>query len=122
MKGEIQAIWSTSKGKFRSQFIPIREGVQGPYRLEGDTSERFIIVLPGTERVYIDGQLQERGFDADYIIDYTTAEITFTPSRLVGSDSRVRVEFEYTTNQYTRSLLAAESEVSVPLSRSGLGF
>jgi hypothetical protein len=122
LKGEIQAIGSTSKGKFRSQFIPIREGVQGPYRLEGDTSERFILVLPGTERVYIDGQLQERGFDADYIIDYTTAEITFTPSRLVGSDSRVRVEFEYTTNQYTRSLLAAESEVSVPLSRSGLGF
>ena len=116
---EVTAIGSTSKGKFRSQRLTIIEGVQGPYRLEGDTSERFILILPGTERVYVDGGLIERGLDSDYIIDYTTAELTFTPSRLVGADSRVQVEFEYTTNQYTRSFLATETEVSVGLNAFG---
>lgn len=112
-KTSFQASGATSKGKFRSQFVTIIEGVQGPYRLEGETSERFILVLPGTERVYVDGQLLERGIASDYIVDYTTAEITFMPTRLIAPNDRVRVEFEYTTNQFSRSFLAAEASVTV---------
>ncbi len=112
-KGSIQATGATSKGKFKSQFISILEGIQGPYRLEGDASERFILILPGTERVYVDGRLLERGITSDYIIDYTTAEITFMPSRMVAPNNRIRVEFEYTTNQFSRSFLASEASVLV---------
>ncbi|MDA1027982.1 MAG: hypothetical protein O3B41_02875 [Bacteroidetes bacterium] len=112
-KTSFQVSGATSKGKFRSQFVTIIEGVQGPYRLEGETSERFILVLPGTERVYVDGQLLERGIASDYIVDYTTAEITFMPTRLIAPNDRVRVEFEYTTNQFSRSFLAAEASATI---------
>ncbi|NND72798.1 MAG: hypothetical protein HKN43_14570 [Rhodothermales bacterium] len=106
--GNINAAGATTRGIFRSQQIAILEGVQGPYRLEGQFGERFIILVPGSEIVYLDGIRLERGESNDYIIDYATAEVTFTAKRLIGADRRVVVEFQYSTNQFTRTLVAAE--------------
>ncbi len=96
---------ATSRGIFRSQQIQALDGVQGPYRLEGNTGERFILVLPGSERVFLDGELQTRGAEEDYTIDYTTAEVSFTSRHIIGRERRIRVEFEFTTNQFTRTFL-----------------
>lgn len=101
---------ATSRGIFRSQPVQILEGVQGPYRLEGQFGERFIILVPGSEVVYLDGVRLTRGEQNDYVVDYATAEITFTARRIIGADRRVVVEFQYSTNQFTRTLLAAEGE------------
>ncbi len=102
-----------TRGKFTTkQFIGI-EGVQGPYILSGANNERDIIVIAGTERVYIDGETQTRGETNDYIIDYSTGEVTFTTRRLVTSASRIVVDYEYTDRQFSRSLFATQSTAAM---------
>lgn len=96
-----------AKGKFASIDIPPLENVQGPYRLRGLNGEQFIIVLANSERVYLDGRLMVRGFDFDYIIDYNQAELTFSPRHLITSNTRIKVDFEYSDFNYARSLLQA---------------
>ncbi len=96
---------ATSRGTYRSQTLAAVDGVQGPYRLEGESGERFIIVVPGTEEVYMDGRRLARGETNDYVIDYSTAEVSFTPRQLITANKRIVVEFQYTTNQFTRSLV-----------------
>ncbi len=95
-----------AKGKFASLDVAPLENVQGPYRLTGPNGEQFIIVLANSERVYLDGRLMVRGYDADYTIDYNLAEVTFTPRHLITRNSRIKIDFEYSDLNYSRSLYA----------------
>lgn len=101
---------SAAKGRFASISLDPIEGVQGPYRLRGPEGERFIIVLANSERVFIDGRRLERGFQKDYVIDYNLGEIIFNTNILITRFTRIRVDFEFTEQNYGRSNLALSQQ------------
>lgn len=104
---------SVAKGEFARNIFMGSEGNQGPYRLTGNNNEQLFVILAATEKVYVDNILQERGENADYIINYNTNEIRFMPRRPINQFSRIQVEFEYRTNYYLNSLVYAYNTLSI---------
>ncbi|MCX2742569.1 hypothetical protein OO013_01760 [Mangrovivirga sp. M17] len=92
-----------NKGKFTTIYVKPIEGVSGPYRLSEGINELFPVVIANSERVYLDGRLMQRGYERDYVIDYNTAEITFSPDILITEFTRIRVDLEYAVLSYPRS-------------------
>ncbi len=104
---------AVSRGKYRSMSFNGREGYQGPYQLKGDRGQIDIIVLAGTEKVFIDGEPMTRGETNDYIIDYSAAQLTFSRSRLITSDSRIVVDFQYSDEKFRRNIYSAQTRAKL---------
>lgn len=113
---------SIAKGQFRSSNITPVEGVSGPYRIQGPATEPYIIVIAGSEKVFVDGKLLKRGFNEDYVIDYNRAELTFTNKILITQYTRIRIDFEYAVQQYSRNIFQASHKQRVGKFESFFNF
>ncbi|NLA21930.1 MAG: hypothetical protein GX870_02715 [Candidatus Marinimicrobia bacterium] len=98
---------AVSKGQYYHNYFLGEESNQGPYQLIGRNGETDIIVLAGTEKVWLDGRLLTRGESNDYIIDYSTAEITFMTRQIITAESRISVDFQYSDLIYQKNIYMA---------------
>ncbi|MDR6966796.1 hypothetical protein J2X31_000794 [Flavobacterium arsenatis] len=90
------------RGQYAKSTFVGQEGNQGPYKLRGPNGELFILVISGSERVYVNGILLKRGENNDYIIDYNAGEIIFTSLFPITSEMRINIEYQYSDRNYTR--------------------
>ncbi|MDX1272370.1 hypothetical protein [Bizionia paragorgiae] len=90
------------RGQFTSSQFTAQEGNQGPYKLQGKNGELFVLIVSGSETVYVNGIALERGESADYIIDYNAGEIIFNATFPITSEMRIRVDYQYSERNYSR--------------------
>jgi len=101
-KTNIFAAAALVRGQYARSTFTGTEGNQGPYKLTGNNGELYVLVISGSERVYVNGILLERGENNDYIIDYNAGEIIFTSLFPITSEMRINVEYQYSQQNYTR--------------------
>jgi hypothetical protein len=90
------------KGVYAESKFVGQEGNQGPYKLVGPNGELFILIVSGSERVYVNGLLLKRGENEDYIIDYNAGELKFNATYPITENMRIIVEYQFTDRNYTR--------------------
>jgi hypothetical protein len=110
-KFELGGSVASTRGFFNFISFVGQEGNQGPYQLLGKNNEKAIIVLAGTERIWINGKKLIRGKNNDYVIEYGNGQIIFTNRQLITSESRIEVDFEYypAAQKYTRNVYSGIS-------------
>ncbi len=101
-KTEVVASGALVRGQYARSTFTGQEGNQGPYKLRGNNNELYVLVISGSERVYVNGILKTRGENNDYIIDYNAGEIIFTSLFPITSEMRINVEYQYTDRNFTR--------------------
>lgn len=120
--GTVKAFGAVSRGRWVSRRIAPVEGYQGPYRLSGGaegggTTE----IVPGSERVYLNGRQLKRGEGQDYVMDYERGLLTFTPFRPISAESRITVEYQYLHGGHRRRLIGLRGEADLSEGRVQIG-
>lgn len=90
------------RGQFTTTQFTAQEGNQGPYKLTGPNNELFVLVVSGSETVYVNGVPLERGENRDYIIDYNAGEIIFNSTFPITSEMRITVDYQFSERNYSR--------------------
>ncbi|WP_299884205.1 hypothetical protein [uncultured Lacinutrix sp.] len=90
------------RGQFATSQFTAQEGNQGPYKLQGPNGELFVLIVSGSETVYVNGIVVDRGENEDYIIDYNAGEIIFNSTFPITSEMRITVDYQYSDRNYSR--------------------
>ncbi len=90
------------KGRFYQYKFNGQESNQGPYRIKGPNGQEFVLIVAGSEVVYVNGVALKRGENNDYVLDYNAAQITFNSTFPITANMRIVIEYQFTDRNFTR--------------------
>ncbi|MEN8207868.1 MAG: hypothetical protein ABFR50_01315, partial [Candidatus Fermentibacteria bacterium] len=105
--------YGTSGDERQRSVFNTEEGIQGPYDVSGGWE-----IVPGSEKVWLDGQLLQRGATEDYQMEYASGLLTFTAGRLIRNAQRVEITFFQRGDGFRKDFATAFAVYS----RSGLAI
>jgi hypothetical protein len=92
---ELSGVAGVSKAKYGKITFRAVENKQGPYKISPEEGISGISIIRGSEQVWLNGELLNRGVEKDYMINYLENSLTFTPSVFLDNESVVLVLFQY---------------------------
>lgn len=101
-KTNLFAAGALVRGQFTTSKFTAQEGNQGPYKLRGPNNELYVLVVSGSETVYVNGTPIRRGETQDYIIDYNAGEIIFNSTFPITSEMRITVDYQFSERNFSR--------------------
>ena len=111
--GGFTLLGAVSRGKTSSVTLQGLEG-QNEYRINVDG--RYIVMIAGSEAVWLNGEKMRRGEDNDYIIgDYGDPIVEFTNKHLITGNDVIVVDFEYIEEDrnYRQDLYGTRGKVNL---------
>jgi len=105
----VQGGFTAASGKPAWQEIMVVDGKQGPYHLNPTGFQSTQLIIAGSEKLYMNGRLLERG--KDYYIDYTDGSVMFRI--LVTSSDSVSAYFSYSDEYYRQSTYLGSFKLSL---------
>lgn len=100
--GGPQAKWK------RVQFQGV-QGRQEGYPLASWQGGLHGVIVPGSEKVRINGEAMHRGADADYLVRYGDGLLDFSTHRRISSSDLIEVEFQSADLDYERTFAAGHA-------------
>lgn len=94
-----QAGFTAAAGKAAFNAIAVVDGKQGPYYLNPTGFQSSYLLIAGSEKIYRNGILLERG--TDYYIDYSEGSVMFR--NLVVSSDLINAYFQYADDYFRQS-------------------
>lgn len=104
-KSNVFASGAMVRGQFTTTQFTAQEGNQGPYKLRGPNNQLYVLIVSGSETVYVNGLPIVRGEGKDYIIDYNAGEIIFNSTFPITSEMRITVDYQFSERNFSRFIV-----------------
>ncbi len=100
---------SRPRGQFQTIKLTGINQLQGPYRINANGGP----IVPGSEQVWLDGKLLERGSNKDYLIDYSIGSITFNVNHPIDRRRRIEIDYEPQADDFKGEFFAGGGGISL---------
>ncbi|MCK4593723.1 hypothetical protein KAU45_04425, partial [bacterium] len=104
---------SRAKGQVAANRFNPTPGVGGPYQLRGNFGETNVVIVAGSEEVFLNGVRLIRGLGSDYTVDYSLGTLTFNPALALHANDEVLVRFSYSSLGYRRDFYGGRLRVGL---------
>lgn len=105
---DFHATASRPRGQYQTIKLSCIDQLQGPYQINANGGP----VVPGSEQVWLDGNLLERGTNKDYLIDYSIGSVIFNVNHPIDRRSRIEIDYEPQANDFKGELFSGGGAVS----------